>query len=62
MASELDLSGREIQEQMLSFLERRWRGKRPILDGVMIDQEEINQAAHFLTGNLHNLAGIKGYD
>ncbi|MFO8056030.1 MAG: FAD-dependent oxidoreductase [bacterium] len=62
LAKELGLSGREIQEQILSFLERRWRGKRPILDGTMIDQEEMNQAAHFLAGNLRNLAGIKGFD
>lgn len=62
LASELDLSGREIQEQLLSFLERRWRGKRPILSKVMVDQEELNQAAHFCTGNLSGAASIKGYD
>ncbi len=62
LAKELDLSGREVQEQLLSFLERRWRGKRPILSGSMIDQEEMNQAAHFLAGNLRSLADIKGYD
>ena len=60
LASELDLSGREIQEQTLSFLERRWRGKRPILSGVMVDQEELNQAAHFVSGNLSHLARVKG--
>jgi len=62
LASELGLSGREIQEQLLSFLERRWRGKRPILARTMVDQEELNQAAHFLTGNLGRLAAIKGLD
>lgn len=62
LASELGLSGREIQEQLLSFLERRWRGKRPILKGVMVDQEEINQAAYFLCANLGRLASIKGWD
>jgi glycerol-3-phosphate dehydrogenase len=62
LAEELDLSGREIQEQLQSFLERRWRGKRPILSGTMVDQEELNQAAHFLTGNLGRLADIKGHD
>jgi len=62
MAKELDLSGREIQEQTLSFLEGRWRGNRPILNGRMVDQAELNQAAHFLVGNLHNLAASKGFD
>lgn len=62
LAEELSLSGREIQEQLLSFLERRWRGKRPILEGAMVDQEELNQAAYFYTGNLANLAAVKGFD
>lgn len=62
LAQELDLSGREVQEQLLSFMERRWRGKRPIIGGVMADQEELNQAAHFCSGNLASLARIKGYD
>lgn len=62
LARELDLSGREIQEQLLSFLERRWRGKRSILSGSMIAQEELNQAAHFLSANLARLASIKGFD
>ena len=62
LAEELGLSGREIQEQLLSFLERRWRGKRPILSQLMVDQEELNQAAHFCSGNLNQLAAIKGYD
>jgi len=62
MADELGLSGREVQEQLLSFLERRWRGKRPILSGVMVDQEELNQAAHFCSANLSRTARAKGHD
>ncbi len=62
LAEEMGLSGREIQEQLLSFLQRRWRGKRPILGGVMVDQEEINQASHFLSANLAKMAAIKGFD
>lgn len=62
LAEELGLSGREIQEQLLSFLERRWRGKRPILSRVMVDQEELNQASHFCSGGLARLASIKGFD
>ena len=62
LAEEADLSGREVQEQLLSFLERRWRGKRPILSGTMVDQEELNQAGHFCSAGLAQLAAIKGYD
>jgi glycerol-3-phosphate dehydrogenase len=55
LAEELDLSGKEAQQELMAFLERRWRGKRPVLMGSSLDQEELNQAAYFGVANLREL-------
>jgi glycerol-3-phosphate dehydrogenase len=55
LAEELGLSAREAQEELVAFLERRWRGKRPVLSGSSLDQEELNQAAYFGVANLAQL-------
>jgi glycerol-3-phosphate dehydrogenase len=55
LAEELGLSGSQAQEEILAFLQRRWRGKRPVLSGQTLDQEELNQAAYFGVGNIHQL-------
>ena len=55
LADELGLSGRETQQELMAFLERRWRGKRPVLQGPSLDQEELNQAAYFGVANLREL-------
>jgi len=59
LARELDLSAREAEEELVNFLERRWRGNRPVLEGKTLEQEELNQAGYFLVGNLHRLLAGK---
>ncbi len=60
LAEELGLSGREAREQLLAFLDERWRGKRPVLQGTSVDQEELSQAAHFLSAGLNKKTGFTG--
>ncbi len=59
LAKELDMSAKEAEEELVEFLERRWRGNRPVLEGATLAQEELNQAGHFLVGNLHSLLARK---
>jgi glycerol-3-phosphate dehydrogenase len=62
LAEELGLSGEQALEQLLAFLQRRWRGKTPVLIGAMVDQEALNQAAYFGTLNLDRLVETHGHD
>lgn len=55
LAKELDLSAKEAEEQLLAFMERRFRGNRPVLEGKTLEQEELNQAKYFLVANLNRL-------
>jgi len=55
MAKELDLSAKEAGESLLSFMERRWKGNRTVLQGRTLEEEELNQASYFLVGNLNRL-------
>ena len=59
LARELDLSAAEALDQMLSFLERRWKGNRPVLEGKSLEEEELSQAAYLLVANLARLSGSK---
>jgi glycerol-3-phosphate dehydrogenase len=59
LARELGLSGREAQEQMLAFLEKRWKGNRPVLEGKTLEEKELNQATYLLVANLGKLIGRK---
>lgn len=55
LAGELDMSGKDAAASLLGFLERRWKGNRPVLRGRTLEEEELNQAAYFLVGNLNRL-------
>jgi len=55
LARELDMSAKDAENSLLDFLERRWKGNRPVLQAGTLEQEELNQAAYFLVGNLHRL-------
>jgi len=59
LARELDLSAREAEEELMAFLERRWRGNRPVLEGKTLEQEELSQAKYFLVANLNRLVREK---
>lgn len=43
---ELGWNSVKIKEETVNFLQERWKGKRPLLDGDQIAQEELNQAVH----------------
>ena len=62
LAKELSLSAREARQELLNFLQRRWRGKRPVLGGKMLDQEEINLATYFGVAGLNELIGASQVD
>jgi len=59
LARELGLSARDAEENLVAFLEKRWRGNRPVLQGSTMEQEELHQASYFLVGNLNHLLGNK---
>jgi len=59
LAQELGFSAREAEEELVSFLERRWKGNRAILEGNSLSQEELAQSAYFLVGNLNKLMSKK---
>lgn len=52
LQEELGLSQKEVYSEMLKFLQERWKGKRPILAGEQLIQEEISQNMYFNVGNL----------
>ena len=62
LAEELGLSGEQALAELLAFLQRRWRGKQPVLIGAMVDQEALNQAAYFGTLQLDRLLEAHGHD
>jgi len=51
LADELCLSAADTRRACAEFLQRRWKGKYPILRGEQIAQEELNQAIYFGVGN-----------
>lgn len=46
LGDELGWDSVKIKEETVNFLQERWKGKRPLLDGDQIAQEEMNQAVH----------------
>lgn len=51
-AKERDLSVSEAHEELLHFIGARFRGKRPVLDGEQMAQEELNRGNYLTVGNL----------
>jgi len=52
LGEELNLSPSEVFAQLKAFMEKSWRGRAPILDGVSLQQEELCAATYFNVGNL----------
>lgn len=52
LADELSLSPPEMLREMHDAMTARFIGKRPVLEGANLATEELNQAMHYLTGNL----------
>lgn len=52
LAEEKDLSPSEQLVELKDAMTARFIGKRPVLEGANLATEELNQAMHFLTGNL----------
>ena len=50
-ARERDLSASEARRELLDFVGARFKGKRPVLDGQMA-QEELNRGNYLTVGNL----------
>jgi hypothetical protein len=49
LGDELGWNSAKIKEETLNFLQERWKGKRPLIDGAQIAQEELNQAVYHET-------------
>ncbi|MBI5042503.1 MAG: hypothetical protein HZC10_01430 [Nitrospirae bacterium] len=47
LGDELGWNSAKIKEETVNFLQERWKGKRPLLDGDQIAQEELNQAVYY---------------
>lgn len=52
LAEEKDLSPPETLVELKDAMTGRFIGKRPVLEGANLATEELNQAIHFLTGNM----------
>lgn len=61
LAEELHLNPNDFTRVAIEFLQERWKGKRPILSGYQMAQEEINRAAHFLSANLQEMMAAQRY-
>jgi glycerol-3-phosphate dehydrogenase len=51
LADELGMTPARTLADSAEFLQRRWKGKHPILRGDNIAQEELNQSIYFTVGN-----------
>jgi glycerol-3-phosphate dehydrogenase len=51
-ARERDLSTEEAHRELLDFVGARFRGKRPVLNGEQMAQEELNRGNYLTVGNL----------
>ena len=51
-ARERELSATEAHKELLDFVGARYEGRRPILDGEQLAQEELNRGNQLTTGNL----------
>ena len=61
LAEELHLNPDKLGAVAMEFLQERWKGRYPILTGIQLAHEEINQASHFLTANLKEMLAGKRY-
>lgn len=52
LGDELGLSAPEVLREMHDAMTARFIGKRPVLEGANLASEELNQAMHYLSGNL----------
>lgn len=52
LADELGLSAPALLREMNDAMTARFVGKRPVLEGANLATEELNQAMHYLSGNL----------
>jgi glycerol-3-phosphate dehydrogenase len=55
LGEELKLNSDEIFASMKEFIQERWKGKRPILNGIQAGQEELTQALY------RNVLGLERY-
>ncbi|HVE86523.1 MAG TPA: FAD-dependent oxidoreductase [Myxococcales bacterium] len=51
-ARERNLSSAEARRELLDFVGARFKGRRPVMDGEQMAQEELNRGNHFTVGNL----------
>jgi glycerol-3-phosphate dehydrogenase len=57
-ARERNLTNGEAQRELLDFVGARFRGKRPVLQGEQMAQEELNRGNYLTVGNLDG--GLRG--
>ena len=56
LADELNLPPERALAMSAEFLQQRWKGKAPVLNGDSLAQEELNQAIYNLAGNYPEVA------
>jgi glycerol-3-phosphate dehydrogenase len=56
-AKERDLTNVQAHRELMDFLGGRFRGKRPILDGEALAQEELSRGNYLTVGNLDREGG-----
>lgn len=59
LGEELNLSIEETYQQVVEFLQERWKGKYPVLKGEQLVQEELNQALYFGLGGYEEIKRLK---
>lgn len=57
LGDELGMSPAESRRMAAEFMQRRWKGKYPILRGNHIAQEEFSRAIHYTVGNFGEMDG-----
>jgi len=51
-AKERGLTSAEAHRELLDFIGERYRGKRPVLDGEQVAEEELSRGSYLTVGNL----------
>jgi len=51
-AKERGLGSAEAHRELLDFIAGRYRGKRPVLDGEQVAEEELSRGSYLTVGNL----------
>lgn len=62
LAEELSLNPRAARRASAAYLQRRWKGKAPIIRADHIAQEELNQAIYFGVGNYQEILRPEEYE